>query len=198
MRFFKENSYEIVRLFLNQIALAVFGIVLFSATLMAGDGQYTYLTLLASIGSVLFYLYILFATLRDLGAKDKIRIEGTGKDEDKNWGLKVALYAQIPNLVVIFLMFLGWFLAYVCGAASFGLNLFSICYVIIGFLQACFKGIQGSIVSSLAGGTQCFLCSLIYLLSTIPVILVCLYSYRLGLSDKRNVKAQKSKEMNDE
>ena len=194
MRFFKQHSYEIVRLFLNQVALGVFGIVLFSATLVAGDGEYSYLTLLASIGSVLFYMYILFATMRELGAKDKIRIEGVGMNEDKNWGIKVALFSQIPNLFVLLLMVLGWFFAYVLHVGGFGLNLFSISYIIIGFLQAPYKGIQGAIVPVLETGGQCISCALLYLVSTLPAILVCWGGYRLGLCDKRKVKLQKPSE----
>ena len=58
MRFFKENSYEVVRLMLYQFAMAVFGSVLTFATLMSSDGEFNLLTLVASILAVGLYLYI--------------------------------------------------------------------------------------------------------------------------------------------
>ena len=54
MQFLKRNSYDIVRLVLNQFALAVFGVVLTTAARMRADGGFDWLTLVVSIFSTLF------------------------------------------------------------------------------------------------------------------------------------------------
>ena len=54
--FFRENSYSMVRLFLNQIALTVFGTMLALAT-----AKNDTLLIVTSIFSVLFYLYLVYS-----------------------------------------------------------------------------------------------------------------------------------------
>ena len=108
MQFLKRNSYDIVRLVLNQFALAVFGVVLTTAARMRADGGFDWLTLVVSIFSTLFYLYILYATLLEMGGKHKVKIDSGSMAEDKHLGLKLMLFAQIPNFLILFLMLLGW------------------------------------------------------------------------------------------
>ena len=83
MGFIKENSYQIVRLMLFQFAMAVFGIVLIFATRMASDGAFSPLSLVASTLSVGLYMYILYATVQELGAKDKIRYEHSEEKDSR-------------------------------------------------------------------------------------------------------------------
>ena len=58
-------------MFLDQIAMTVFGTMLSFATLK-NEG----LLLASSIFSILFYLMLLYTVGWDIGARDKIRIDG--------------------------------------------------------------------------------------------------------------------------
>ena len=69
MTFFKKYSYIIVKLFLNQFAISLFGIGLAFASSYAGNNG---LLMLTSIGSVIFYLFLEYAIIWEVGAKDGI------------------------------------------------------------------------------------------------------------------------------
>ena len=185
VRFFKENSYEIVRLFLNQFALAVFGIVLVMAARMWSGGDFNWLSLVASIFSVLFYLYILYATLLEIGMKHRVKIESGSRVCDAHFGLKLMLFAQIPNLLVLLLMFLGWLFGYAVTNGSFGIGLYGVTQMILYFLQSMYDGIIGAIVPTEPTTLNCLLVWIAYVVSVLPGILVCWGSYVLGLHGKK-------------
>ncbi len=184
MRFIKEHSYEIVRLFLNQIALAFFGLVLFFATGLASDGKVGVFSLVASIFSVLFYLYILYATVLEMGQKDSIKVESGSLKEDRLKGLKLILLAQVPNFLILFVMGLGWILAYLFRLATPGLYMYSFSVVVMQFLQAMYNGIVSFIIPSAAEQGSALLLFAAFCISTLPQILVCFGAYILGLKNK--------------
>ena len=55
---FRDHSYNMVKMFLNQFATAIFG---FSLALAAGKAQNPTLRNVTSIGAILFYLFLLFS-----------------------------------------------------------------------------------------------------------------------------------------
>ncbi len=205
MRFFKENSYDVMRLFLNQFAFAVFGIVLVMASRMANDGQFGVLSLCAGIFSALFYMYVLYATLREMGTKHKIRVDNGRMPRDKQYGLKLMLFAQVPNFVLLFFLLLGFLLAFVFGgapdisggangAAKVGVNMYTIAQLILYFLQAMYDGIIGYILPAASDARTCLGIMIAYFISVIPGILVCWGSYNMGLHDKKIIDIFKSKQ----
>ena len=184
MRFVKENSYEIVRLMLNQFAMAVFGLVLTFATRMATDGAFTTLTLAASLLSIGLYLYVLYATVQELGAKDKIRIDGGRAKADKLRGMKLMLWAQIPNFIMLFFMLLGYLLFYVFTTNAAGGGMLAITNVLMYFFQSMYNGLIGAFVGTEESSRNYLMSFLLYLFSVVPGILVCYGSYIMGLKDK--------------
>ena len=67
--FFKKYSYIIVKLFLNQFAISLFGMGLAFA---CARSQNNTLLLWTSIFSVIFYLFLEYAIMWEVGAKDGI------------------------------------------------------------------------------------------------------------------------------
>ena len=66
MGFWKKHSYQVVRLFIIQIGITIFGLVLSFAVSTAfrkGDDQIP--LLMVSIFSVLFYLFLLYSVAWD-------------------------------------------------------------------------------------------------------------------------------------
>lgn len=104
--YLKENSYNIVKMFLTQIALAMLGVIMSMAT-HTNDTAF----LISSILCTVIYVYILYLMTRELGAKDKPAIDGGRATLHPFKGFWIAFCANIPNIIcgvmaVVFFFFL--------------------------------------------------------------------------------------------
>ncbi len=100
--FFKDNSYNIIKLFLNQIGITVFGTMLALAT-----SNNSSLLLASSIFSTAFLLVLDYNVCWEIGAKDKIRIDGGRFKPMPAKGAVLSVLANIPNLLLSVLMGIG-------------------------------------------------------------------------------------------
>lgn len=102
-KFFHDYSYSVVKMFLNQFAIAVFGTSLTFATVSAhGDSEsFDTFTLIVSIFSALFYLFLIYNISWEIGAKDKISVDVKKKPYRPWLGLFLSLLANIPNLILV-------------------------------------------------------------------------------------------------
>lgn len=112
LHFLKERSYDIVKMLLYQIAIALFGISLAIATgpKEGTDGIAT-LQVASSILSILFYLILIYIMMWDLGAKDAGRIKRGEDGTTRLTGLYMSLVASIPNFLLATFISLGLLLA---------------------------------------------------------------------------------------
>lgn len=104
LHFLKERSYDIVRILIYQIAIALFGISLAIAT-----GGIAALQLATSILSILFYLILVYIRMWELGAKDAGSIKRGEAGTTRLAGLYMALFASIPNFLLATFITLGTF-----------------------------------------------------------------------------------------
>lgn len=101
MKFLKENSYDILRLYINQIGITIFSLVLYFSVSMLEDKVVSLrLKVAISVFAMLFFFALLYTAAWDWGAKDKIRID-SGKMEMKR--SKGALMALAANAINFFL-----------------------------------------------------------------------------------------------
>ena len=101
MRFFKDNSYDIVKLYINQIGIAIFSTVLYTAVGSMGEAKLiSALNMAISIFSILFYFMLIYNVSWEYGAKDKIRIDAGRLEYDRVKGVKMSLLASVPNAVI--------------------------------------------------------------------------------------------------
>ena len=102
MKFFKENSYDIVKLFINQIGIMIFSLVLYFACSFDGVSAETQSTLkiLVSVFSTLFYFALIYTAAWDMGAKDIIRIEAGRAERVPFKGGLLSLFANLPNFLL--------------------------------------------------------------------------------------------------
>ncbi len=100
--FIKENSYNMVKMLINQFGMTIFGTMLALAT-----AKNDTLLLASSIFATLFYLFLIYSVGWELGAKDKIRVESGRIQSFPAKGFFIALGANIPNLLLAFLMGFG-------------------------------------------------------------------------------------------
>ncbi len=98
--FFGKYSYSIVKMFVNQFAISIFGAVLAMATERAGNNT---LTLIVSCFAIIFYLFLIYTMTWEIGAKDRISVDVGKKEYRPMTGLYMALLANIPNFVIAIL-----------------------------------------------------------------------------------------------
>ncbi len=104
--FFKKYSYIMVKLFLNQFAIALFGMALAFACGRAGNNT---LLLVTSIGSVIFYLFLQYAVMWEIGAKDGISAVARKQPRGLWRGFVIGVCANSLNFLLALIILPGAF-----------------------------------------------------------------------------------------
>lgn len=94
--FFSRYSYTVIKLMLNQVAIALFGVALAISCSAAGRNTLLWVT---SIFAVLFYLFLQYAVMWELGAKDGISATARGESRRLWRGLVISLIANSFNVI---------------------------------------------------------------------------------------------------
>ncbi len=191
IRFIKENIYESVRMFVNQIAITIFGLMLVFAVSVLSDksgvrqGLADGLLVGTSLLSILFYLYLLYYMTYELGQKDGIKI-AAGRMTYNPWkGFFISLIANILNILLGLLELISKLcingislMQPVSSVVSselspvWAIDLYSVCHTIARFIQGMYIGV-GSVWFEGAGFYD--------LLTPFVAIIVCTVTYRLGV-----------------
>lgn len=190
--FFKENSYSIAKMIVNQAGMTIFGTVLAFAT-----SSNRTLFLATSLFSIAFYLTLLYSMAWELGAKDKIRVDG-GRMKKKPWlGMQLSLAASSPNILLVLLLFVG----YIFGSKSVGIaqewagNLYFLANQIIRFWMGMYIGtvnyflprvervLDDQVITTV--NIYSILNPVYFLLAIFPAVIVCAVAYYFGLRNIR-------------
>ena len=165
--FFSKYSYSMVKLFITQIALGLFGGVLALAT-----STNDILLWVAGIGSVLFYLFLIYVAVWEIGAKDRISID-LGKAKKRPYvGFLITLIANVPNIIVASIYAICWFISK--GAEGAATNIASFMRVITLFIEGMYYGLM----TAIGIGPNSFWWA--YFVIVIPAVLVGGVAYILG------------------
>lgn len=119
-----------VKLFLNQIAITLFATMVSIATF--SDRK---ILLAISIFSILFFLYLNYTTLWEIGSKDQIRVDGGRLKGNKARGLWLSLGANIPNILLALLTGIGAIIN-----TAFSQSMSMICDILSRFLNNMYFG----------------------------------------------------------
>lgn len=188
MKFLKENSYDVVRLFINQIGIAIFSLILYTAVGMVELDQSAKLGINVSLSvfAVLFYFALLYTVAWDLGAKDKIRVDGGRMTQDKFKGAKLASLANIPNFILTFICTLT-FAIYLIFDNAVSYTVSGIFNTIVRLLMSMYLGILQGIFAGLRSNTDMFYFAqaIGYLLIPIVAIAVTQFGYAMGTKEKK-------------
>ncbi len=189
MKFFKENSYDIVKLYIQQIGISIFSLFLYFAVeaVPIDDGNKLPISIGLSVFSMLFLYVLLYTAAWDMGAKDKIRIDAGRMDYRRSKGALMALLANVPNFVLsmisIVLLSLNLWLS------VDALNIvFVIFNFILRFTTAMYNGLmQGVFVGLLGSGESIYLLcqSIGFLLVPVFAVLVTHLGYSMGVKELR-------------
>ncbi|MBQ9115425.1 MAG: hypothetical protein IJY04_00205 [Clostridia bacterium] len=187
-RFIKENSSAISKLAIYQFALTVFGLLLYTVSKYS---QNPMIVVGISAFAALFYLFIIYTNIWEIGAKDKIRIDGKRLEPRPFHGLFIGLVANIPNYIFALASTVG----YLCIDRSvttaegnfttpeWAVNLYGIAHTVGSYLNGTYLGITETI------GIYRYPFTLA--LITIPAIAACALGYFFGTKEKFPIVAEK-------
>jgi uncharacterized membrane protein len=167
--FFKKYSYTMFKLFLNQFAIALFGIALFSA---CSRTESKALVVVTSIFSVLFYLFLQYAVMWEVGAKDGISAVARKQSRGLWRGFVIALIANSINILLAILVLSGTF----APAETFAKNMSGACSLISTFLQGMYAGIMLQPLN----GLNLLHYAWMHFAIVVPSVLVCGLAYIFG------------------
>jgi hypothetical protein len=190
MKIFKENSYDIVRLYVNQLGIMIFSMLLYTAVgSFENESLSASLSILVSVFSTCFYLVLVYYAMWEIGAKDKIRIDGGKMESCKNKGLVMGLFANVPNLALGFISVI-LMAAFLLGGGDGVYAGFLIFNTLMRFHASMFLGVITAIVpSGLSAGTIDYVEFLIeaILFTVLPLISAAVthLAYTLGSREKK-------------
>lgn len=187
MKIIKDNSYDIVRLLVNQIGITIFAMMLYTAAGVVEDEAFGDGVILAvSVFSILFYLFLLYTAAWDLGAKDKIRIDSGRMERCGGKGALMALIANIPNFVLAIgsVVTLGIFMA---SSVDGFYSAFAVFNLIMRLFMSMYLGVIQMACSALKDSHNLYFLiqSVGYLLAPVLPILTTHFGYRMGLAERK-------------
>lgn len=166
MVFFRKYGYTMLKLFLNQFGISLFGMALAFACSRA---QRPKLMLATSIFAVLFYLFLEYAVMWEVGAKDGITAKARQTPRGLWRGFVISVCANTLNLICAFLVLTKVF----AGGEN---PVSAVAQTIAMFLQGMYQGI----LSQWVGGVQLYTFPWMYFVIVVPAVLVCGVAYILG------------------
>ena len=193
--FWKENSYDIVKMFIYQIGITILGLIVSMAMAMLSSRMELEVgsrwpLLVGSIFASSFYLFLLFYMTLELGGKDGVRIEAGRRKFNKLKGLYMSLMANSLNILLAVLAIVGK--AFVTnigffsndtsveGIPAFAAGLNSVSELIANLLNSMYLGIR---IEYFSGNP------LFYLMMVVPALVVCTVAYLCGV--KRAMSGEK-------
>ena len=102
-QFWKDNSYNIVKCLLNQIAITMFGLMIAFATTESET-----MLLLGSLFSIGFYLFLTYYMFWEIGGKDRIFEDAGRRKKTPARGFLIAFIAGIPMLLMAIALLIAY------------------------------------------------------------------------------------------
>ena len=182
MTFFKDNSYTIVKMMLYQFGMTLMGMI---TALAAVSSKNNSLLLLVSLYAAGLYLVLLYMMTWDLGGKDHIRADAGIITGDRFSGLKLSLWANLPNFIVFLCIAVGYIFGEAIGAAPWAQAMFGIAHTVGLVTQSMYYGIIELLIPSATTAATSGAYLVAYALTPLPAIATCTFGYLMGYHDRR-------------
>lgn len=182
MDLYRKQGYQVVRLCLYQFGMTLFGLVVSMATFSKSNPT-SPLFLGAGVFSALFYLYLIYMLVYELGQKDGIRIEAGKREYKPLTGFLLALAANSLNILLGVISFIGKTVFDINGAL-WAEQLYGVANTIAKFIQGMYVAVLTPIKDV----------SFANLLTPIPALIVCTLAYILGVKYCHGMRKPKKKE----
>ena len=171
--FFVKYGYDSMKLLLAQVAIALFGF-----TLAAVSSKHGILSIITSILSILFYLFIVYIDLWPVGSRDASAVH-RGSQKPAPWrGFVIAMVANIPNLILAVLYTIGY---PSMAEQEWAGNLCAVTRIILMIAEGMYNGLIGHVS---VGGVLLREFWWTYFLTPIPCLLVSGFAYIMGTRRK--------------
>ncbi len=187
MKLLKNNFYDIVKLYINQIGITIFSLILYTALGMIKDGVLiTKIKVVLSLFATLFYFALLYNVAWEWGAKDKIRIDGGRMERSGGKGAHLALYANVPNFIVSLLAVITMTVYMLTSLEGFK-SAYTLLTGIERIFMAMYLGTLQGVFIALESNTDLFflLQSVGYIVMALLAVLVTHFGYSFGLAERR-------------
>ena len=177
--FFKQYSYNVVKDLLNQFAISIFGALLAMATSAAESNK---LTIAVSIFSIVFYLFLVYTTTWEIGAKDRVSVDVGKKPYRPHNGLLISAISNIPKFIIALLFIVAAFLITDPSVAT-GLEVvLRLVYMLLGGM---YTGLMMSVKINATTGATLISAWWSYLVFIIPALLTSWIAYYAGFKNFR-------------
>lgn len=201
MKFLKEHLYDIVKLYITQIGITIFSLIMYTASgAISSDAKVSSAVQISiSVFSILFYFTLIYTASWDWGAKDKIRIDGGRMKPDVIKGVKMSLLANVPNFILVFLAITSYAFC-VGGIEGAFVSIGTVSTLIMRFTAAMHQGLIKNVIDAIIipSGTYLY-----YLIQSVSYCIMFLASvgvthlgYWLGTKELRIFGFLKSKGKN--
>lgn len=174
--FFNNYSYSAIKMFVNQFAISIFGAVLSMATTAVESNT---ISIIASIASIVFYLFLIYTLTWEVGAKDRISVDIGKKKKNIHTGLLISLIANVPNMLIALVYTIGYPFM---GAHEWAGNMCVVVRLISILLQGMYFGVTSSII---LGEVTLNFYPFTYFIVMIPALLTSWLAYCLGFKNKK-------------
>lgn len=179
--FMRRYSYESVHLFLNQVAIGLFGITL---ALAAGMAKNDVLKNVTSIFSIAFFLFLQYIAMWKIGAGDRVSCD-LGKLKKNYWvPVKMWLLANSLNFLLALLISLGmWFS---------DIGVFGAVGSVAAVIKLIIEGMYTGLLSFHVGGAALNSYWFVHFLTPLPALATVFIAYVLGFNNV-TLKSSKNK-----
>ena len=176
--FFKQYSYNVIKDLLNQFAISIFGALLAMA---ASAAESNTLSIVLSIFSIVFYLFLVYTTTWEIGAKDRISVDVKKKPYRPHNGLLISAVANIPKFIIVLMFIIATYLISNETVATNMEVVLRLSYMLLGGM---YTGLMMSVKITAAGATM-ISAWWAYLVFIIPALLISWVAYYAGFKNFR-------------
>ena len=176
--FIKENTSNAVKLFVNQIAMTIFGLLLSAAAFRNNT-----INIAVGVLSILLYYYLLYTAAWDIGARDKIKVDGGRMKYEPHKGVYISLLANSVNIILAAVIIAFYYIGTLANL-DFAKSVFAIAFMIMRFLNGMFVSVLSLVKAEPAN-------IFLQAATIIPTVAVSALAYLAGLKNFRIFGAKK-------
>ena len=180
MGYLKNHIYDIIRLYINQIGITIFSLILyFSVTQIGNDSLSLKLQIGISVFAMLFFFALLYTLGWEWGANDIIRIEAGRQKKTPLKGAVLGLLANAINFVLAAVCLISM-IVFINGNEGAG-EIHQIFNLLVRFTNAMYLGVIKGIFNFIADVNSSYLYqSVAYLFAPLLAVGATQLGYFLG------------------
>ncbi|MBQ8352003.1 MAG: hypothetical protein IJY20_08195 [Clostridia bacterium] len=181
MTWLKTNSYTITKMLLNQFGIMLLGIILVNSL----TAKLPQLSIIASLYTTIFFMYLLYVMTWEQGAKDRIRADNGSMRLDRLCGLKLSLFANIPNFLIVLCLLIGFLFGSCLAQHAWAQGMFGIAHTIAIGWESMYTGFINTILHPETTSSMSVGYLIAYALAPIPPLAASTLGYIMGSHNKR-------------